>query len=307
MNITLLGPQRKVSAARTAVAELMPDGPIATINAGWQERETDTAEIAEVLGGRMLNLELYRRWLDVLACDAEYQQAEQRLTKLLAEIQSVYALRLHHAMSAIEALRRRAEVPTVQDAAMHDALEAVRQLDRWHLALAAEARDDFDAQTRMSERDSIVGHRGDVASLAAQAGGFVVAGGHVGVLLHVLHVFAVAPLIKEPTVAWSAGAMALSDRVVLFNDRAPHGYQHAQLYAEGLATYHGILPLPHGRRRLRMDDSDRLGLMARRFAPRVCLLLPDGQRFDLVEDEPLPAAARWLSVSGGTAGPEDGR
>ena len=56
MNVTLLGPQRRTVAARAAVRELMPDGPIATINAGWQERESETAELDDVLGGRMRNL-----------------------------------------------------------------------------------------------------------------------------------------------------------------------------------------------------------------------------------------------------------
>lgn len=41
----------------------MPDGAIATINAGWQERESDSVELADVLGGRMTNLQLYRRWI----------------------------------------------------------------------------------------------------------------------------------------------------------------------------------------------------------------------------------------------------
>ncbi|MET1006188.1 MAG: hypothetical protein ABWX96_11590, partial [Propionibacteriaceae bacterium] len=84
MDVTLLGPQRKVAAARAAVAELMPEGRIATINAGWQERETDSAELSDVLGGRMLNLELYRRWQQVTATDEEYAVAERRLTVLLA-------------------------------------------------------------------------------------------------------------------------------------------------------------------------------------------------------------------------------
>ena len=39
MDVTLLGPQRRTAAARAAVRELMPDGPIAAVNAGWQERE----------------------------------------------------------------------------------------------------------------------------------------------------------------------------------------------------------------------------------------------------------------------------
>ena len=53
MDITLLGPQRRVAGARAAVAELIPNGPVATVNAGWRDRETDTTELdmAENRGG----------------------------------------------------------------------------------------------------------------------------------------------------------------------------------------------------------------------------------------------------------------
>ncbi len=79
MNVTVLGPQRRTSAARSAVRELLPDGPIATISAGWQERESETAELNEVLGGRMRNLALYARWQEMITADPEYAAAERRL------------------------------------------------------------------------------------------------------------------------------------------------------------------------------------------------------------------------------------
>ncbi|MET0692494.1 MAG: hypothetical protein ABWY56_01110 [Propionibacteriaceae bacterium] len=299
MDVTLLGPQRKVAAARAAVAELMPEGRIATINAGWQERETDSAELSDVLGGRMLNLELYRRWQQVTATDEEYAVAERRLTVLLAEIQAVYAIRLNHAMAALEAVGRRGEVPAVQAAAMADALRTVQDLDRWHLDVVAETRADFFQRVRLGERDNILTHRAEVDELVSGCSGMVFAGGHVGVLLHLLHIFDITRVIRLPLIAWSAGAMALSDRVVLFHDRSPQGERHAEMYAEGLGVYSGVLPFPHARWRLRMDDPTHLGQLARRFAPRTCLLLADGVRHDLRDDAPLPPGARWLSPTGG--------
>jgi hypothetical protein len=299
MDVTLLGPQRKVAAARAAVAELMPEGMIATVNAGWQERETDSSELSEVLGGRMLNLELYRRWQELTASDEDYAALERRLTVLLAEIQAVYAIRLNHQMAAVEAVSRRKEVPAVQSAALVDALRAVQALDRWHLEVVSETRSEFFAAVRLGERDSIQQHRSEIAGLVDRCAGMVFAGGHVGVLLHLLHLFDVSSLIRLPLVAWSAGAMALSDRVVLFHDRPPQGVRHAELYAEGLAVYSGVLPFPHARRRLRLDDAAHLGQLARRFEPRQCLLLADGERLDLRDGEALPAGARWLARTGG--------
>ena len=140
MNVTVLGPQRRTSAARAAVRELMPDGPIATVNAGWQERESGTAELDEVLGGRMVNLGLYGRWQEMITADPEYAAAERRLTELLAERQEIYALRLGHALAAADAVSRRNKMPAVRAEAVADALRTIQELDRWHLTEVGEAR-----------------------------------------------------------------------------------------------------------------------------------------------------------------------
>lgn len=323
VDITLLGPQRKVAAVRAAVAELMPEGPIATVNAGWQERESDSAEIADVLGGRMVNLELYRRWLEICAEDPAYAAAERRLADLLAAQQEVYALRLHHAISALRAVSRRTEVPSVHAAAVADAIAAVRALDDWHLAAVADLRTAFYVDVQLGDHAGVIAHRAQVGELVDECAGLVFAGGHVGVLLHVLHVFAMRRLVRGPVIAWSAGAMALSDRVVLFHDQfssaaddrsvlpayarvADPDPRPAELYAEGLGLYRDVLPFPHARRRLRLDNHARIGQLAARLAPRRCLLLPDGARLDLVDGASLPAGARWLTTDGQTTDEHSG-
>jgi hypothetical protein len=93
--------------------------------------------------------------------------------------------------------------------------------------------------------------------------------------------------------------MALAERVVLFHDMAPQGPGHAEVWAEGLGVYRGVLPFPHAKRRLRLSDDEHVGLMARRFAPWTCLLLADGARVDLADGAPLPAGARRLDPAGG--------
>ncbi|MDX6322132.1 MAG: hypothetical protein QOF52_1990 [Propionibacteriaceae bacterium] len=307
MNVTLLGPQRNVAAARAAVAELMPDGAIATVNAGWRERESDSAELSDVLGGRMRNLELYRRWQQLIAEDAGYADEERTLTLTLNELQSLYTIRLRHAMAALQAVTRRRELPQVAASARDDCIAAIQALDRWHLDAVARARTEFYTRVRLGERATVARHRSEIADQVAGCSGLVVTGGHVGVLLHVLHVFGLARLITEaphrPLITWSAGAMALSDRVVLFHDHlvppesAGLELRPAELFAEGLGIYSGVLPFPHARRRLRLDDPDHVRQMAQRFSPRRCLVLPDGVRVDLRDDEPFPAGARWLPAA----------
>ncbi len=298
MDITLLGPQRRTTAARAAVAELIPDGPVATINAGWRDREADTAELDEVLGGRMLNLRLYDRWQQLMAEDDDYAAEERRLTELLAEQQQVYAVRLQHAMAAVEDVGRRTKVAAVRRAALDDAVRAVRDLDGWHLRAVAATRQAFYTRTGIGQRESVARHRSEIEELVATAGGLLVAGGHVGVLLHVLHIFGLARLIRTPLIAWSAGAMALAERVVLFHAQGPPGRRHPELYAEGLAAFGGVLPFPHPRRRLQVDDADRMSVLAARLAPRTCVLLADGVRHDLREHGPLPPGVRRVDDAG---------
>jgi hypothetical protein len=299
MNVTLLGPQRVATAARAAVRELMPDGPIATVNAGWQERESDDSELSDVLGGRMHNLALHRRWREVLDRDEEYATAERRLDDLLDELQALYVLRLQHAMAAIDAVGRRRELPAVQEEALADAISSVQALDAWHLKAVRETRGEFRAALRPGERGIIADHRAEVAAILDGCLGVVVAGGHVGVLLRTMRVFALDKIIKAPLIAWSAGAMALAERVILYHDMAPQGPGNPEVYAEGLGIYRGVLPFPHAKRRLRLSDDDHVGLMARRFAPWACLLLADGVRVDLVDDAPLPVGSRTMSPAGG--------
>lgn len=301
MNVTLLGPQRVATTARAAVREMLPDGPIAAVNAGWQERESEDAELDEVLGGRMRNLGLHRRWRDVHDRDPEYSVAERRLDDLLDELQALYVVRLQHAMAAIDSVRRRREVPSVQEEALADAIAAVQALDAWHLRAVRDTRAEFRAAFRPGQRTAIAEHRAEVAAIVDDSAGLVVAGGHVGVLLRTLRVFALDKIVKTPLIAWSAGAMALAERVVLYHDMAPQGPGDAEAYAEGLGAYQGVLPFPHAKRRLRLSDDDHVGLMARRFAPWTCLLLADGVRVDLVDGAPLPVGARTMDPAGGVA------
>ena len=126
----------------------------------------------------------------------------------------------------------------------------------------------------------------------------VVAGGHVGVLADVLHLFNVAASLRAPVIAWSAGAMALTERIVLFGDRAAHGPGHPEIHGSGLSVLRGVVPLPHARARLLLDDTPRMSVFARRFAPARCVLLENGTRIDTGSDGAWPPGMRVLAPDG---------
>jgi hypothetical protein len=307
VRIILLGPQRRPTVG-AAVRSLGLDGPVATITAGWQERESDDGELNTLLGGRAANLGLYRRWLDVQARDPEYAAGERRLQEVLTELQEVYLLRLDHALQAVYALQRRTGRRgrdgqgggQVLVAGVAEAIAAVRELDAAHLRQVNHVRGDFFAQWQPHGRPVIGGHRAAVADVLGGSAALVLAGGHVGVLADVLHLFNVAAVLRSPVIAWSAGAMALADRIVLFHDRAPQGPGHPEVYGSGLSVLRDVVLLPHARARMLLDDTPRMAVFARRFAPARCILLESGTRLEVASDlgAAWPTGTRMLAEDG---------
>jgi hypothetical protein len=316
VRVILLGPQRRPTVD-SAVRSLDLAGPFATVTAGWQEREPDDGELNALLGGRAVRLELYRRWLDVQERDPEYAAAERALREIVNELQELYLLRLDYALQAVYALQHRAESDRLGGtftervaSPVAEAVAAVRSLDAAHLAHLNEVRGEFFARLAPHDRPVIASHRASVAEILGGASALVVAGGHVGVLAEVLHLFNVAAALQfsggsSPVIAWSAGAMALADRIVLFGDRSPHGPGHPEVYGSGLSVVKDVVPLPHARARLLLDDTPRMAVFARRFAPARCVLLEAGTRieFDGPGGAP-PAGERVLGEDGHVTSPE---
>ena len=124
----------------------------------------------------------------------------------------------------------------------------------------------------------------------------------MGVLADVLHLFNVAAALNgAPVIAWSAGAMALTDRIVLFGDRAPQGPGHPEVYGSGLSLVRDVVLLPHARARLLLDDAARMAVLARRFGPARCVPLETGTRIDLDTGDGAAAWPAGTRVLGRTA------
>jgi hypothetical protein len=297
VRVTLLGPQRRPTLD-TVMRSARIEGQIATITAGWQEREPDDDELTGLLGDRGVNLMLYGRWLDVQERDPEFAAAERALRGVLEELRDIYLLRLDHALRAVYAVQRRGGDRQLRADAVTEAIAAVRELDAAHLRRVGDVRGEFYQGWQPHHRPVIAEHRAAVARSVSSAAALVVAGGHVGVLTDALHLFNVAASLRSPVIAWSAGAMALTDRIVLFYDRAPQGPGHPELYGSGLSVLRGVVPLPHARARLLLDDARRMAVFARRFAPARCIPLEEGSRVDADSDGSCPPGTRVLAADG---------
>jgi len=282
--VVLIGPQRIDPTLKDAAASLGLHGRVAAVTAGWEEREGEDQEMRDHLGMRVVNLRVYERAEQVYQRDPELFAAMRERHDHLRKLQELYRLRLVHALEASQELLRRgtpAGFEELMGPVVEDALEAVRELDRRHLAHIAAVHARFEERWRPLERESIARHRAELKAQLVGCEALCVAGGHVTILLNRMRLFGLLELARGlPIIAWSAGAMALSPRVVVFHDSPPQGSGSPEVLEVGLSAFPGLVALPHADRRLRLEDPTRVALFARRFAPDVCAVLVKGARLD---------------------------
>lgn len=273
----LLGPQRPTPSIAPVLARITGEGPVCAITAGWQEREGEVEELEEHIAGPTTELALYARAEAVFAVDTELRDAYRERQETLRQMQRLYRRRLDHAMAALRELMDEPGRSSALDYERRSALRALKTLDREHLRRIRLVLDHFERTWAPADRASVAGQRRELAALVAPARAVLIAGGHVEVLLNRLRLFGFAELLAgKSVVAWSAGAMALCPRIVLFHDHPPQGAGNAEIADAGLGLCPGIVALPHATRRLRLDDPRRVSLFARRFAPARGVTLDPG-------------------------------
>lgn len=277
-SIWLLGPQYHAPNLGERFAELdIPEGPIAVVTAGWQEREGEDEELDNHLDGRSMDLELYRRADHVFRTDSEFRDAHREVQRLLREVESVYDLRLSYVAESVRRLLVAKGHAEVLEPEQEHAIQQLRELDAWHLQRIVELRTEFENEWEPLERDAIAHEREELKKLLEKAPAVVITGGHVAVLLNRMRLFGMKELLDGKTViAWSAGAMVLTERVVLFHDHPPQGPGNAEVVEEGLGLAPGIVALPDARKRLDLESKDRVASFSRRFQPDACIVMGDG-------------------------------
>ncbi|MGE0141897.1 MAG: hypothetical protein AB7I19_01355 [Planctomycetota bacterium] len=287
----ILGPQRHQPCVRAALDSVAPrdDRPIALISAGWEERELEHDELAEHVAGRVANLEVFGRVEDVYRIDPELHGAVRARNDRIRRLQSLYRERLAHGLEAARAMLRASGDPDLIEPERADAIDVVRAIDRHHLERLQRIHHEFWSRWRPENRPSIARHRRELLATLRTCRALCVAGGHVAILLNRLRLLGVLDLLPNmPVVAWSAGAMALANRVVLFHDHPPQGAGNAEVFEAGLGLLSQVVVLPHAHHRLRLEDPARVTLLARRFAPDQCLALFGGERLEWSADRWRP-------------------
>jgi hypothetical protein len=277
--VVLLGAQRFDPTLGEAVAELGIEGRIATITAGWQEREEEDDDLREHLGDRTVNLRLHARAEEVFRRDPELHEAHRERQTLLRHRQDFYRIRLEHALDAQYVIDNRSAPQAIIDDEARASIQAIRDIDRMHLERCTRDREAFDQQLKPFERAPILDQRAEIAEIVRGCDAIAIAGGHVASLLNRLRLFNIAELARGKIVfAWCAGAMAISERVVLYHHSPPQGPGAAEVLDAGLGLAGSVVVLPQPEFRLRLDDTKRIQVMARRFAPATCLAMPARSR-----------------------------
>ncbi|HVH45465.1 MAG TPA: hypothetical protein VM925_24095, partial [Labilithrix sp.] len=263
--VVLLGAQRFDPTLGEAVAELGVEGRIAAITAGWQEREEEDDDLKEHLGGRTINLRLHARAEEIFRSDPEFHAAHREKQAILRHRQDFYRIRLEHALDAQHVIENRAAPKDILEDEARASIQEIRDIDRMHLERCMRDHREFDERYRPHERPAVAEQVAEIAKIVADCEAIAIAGGHVATLLNRLRLFDVRSLARGKVVfAWCGGAMAVSERVVLFHHSPPQGPGAAEVLDEGLGLAGNVVCLPQPEFRLRLDDRERVRGMARR-------------------------------------------
>ncbi|MBT8131792.1 MAG: Type 1 glutamine amidotransferase-like domain-containing protein [Gammaproteobacteria bacterium] len=286
----LLGPQRPVINFDAPFRQIDDDTPVAVISAGAQEAEGDNRDLAGVVDPPLTDLQLYQRAEQVLLAHPELQQIYRERQDQLQELQRFYRVRLKPLMSAARQLLAAEGDPAILRLEQRHAISQQRTLDRHHLQRISSIHSEFDSRIEHLHLPELADHARDIQDILSRCNTVAIFGGNIAILLNRMRLFGLAQLLKDKSiVACSAGAMVLSERVVLYHDKTPEGSRDAEVFDKGLGLVKGLVLLPSASNRLRLKDQVRLALFSRRFAPARCLTLDSGAQIHYENGEVLSA------------------
>jgi hypothetical protein len=276
-------------------------GDIAAITAGWEEREEEMDRLRAHLDRRVIGLKLYARGEEIFREDPEFSRAYRNRRLVLRELSQLHRLRLDPLEKTIRKLMKSDGDAGLLEPERAAAFDDVRRLDAHERRRIAEVHAEFEARWKPHERESVMRHRREIGALLGSCEALTIAGGNVAVLLNRMRLFDIGAHVRHLAVfAWSAGAMACSEEIVLFHDDPPQGAGSPEVFGDGLALVRGVLPLPHASKRLTLTDRTRVRMFARRFEKLTCVVLDPGHglKWDGREWHPAAGGAKKLTSEG---------
>jgi hypothetical protein len=274
----MLGPQRVAPNVGPLLQRLgLDQRSVCAITAGWQEREGELHDLQEHIARKTADLQLYARAEELFGADPGFHESYRERQQTLRHMQTLYRRRLEHALAALREMEGEPDDSPLVRNERQAAMRAVRTLDRQHLRRIVSIRDSFERRVGPASRARIRQHADAIARHLSRCPVLLIAGGHVAVLLNRMRLFGLDRLVDQHAViAWSAGAMTISEQIVLFHDHPPQGAGNAEIADVGLGLVPGVVPLPYASTRLALNDERRVSLFARRLSPARCVTLDAG-------------------------------
>jgi hypothetical protein len=297
--IALLGPQGASPNVGSVLSELGIKGPVAIVRAGYQERESDEDTQVTAIGTDVVNLTLHARGNDVFKTATEFASAYQARQQRLRHMQGFYRTRLDATEEAARKISVRYVEPELLEQEEKVSVDQFRHMDNDHVERCVAVKNAFDKAWPGDSVEALAKHRREVRELMASTNALVIMGGHVASLLNRLQLFDVLGNVGDkPIIAWGAGAMVLTERVVLFHDYPPYGSDIAQLLDAGFGLVPGYVVLPDPHRRINFEAKAGIQRFARRMAPATCIAMDHGARVVFENGELANARAIRLTTTG---------
>lgn len=282
-SLILLGPQRPSPNLGEALDRIPGNGPIVTLTAGWRLDEGEIDALHDVAGGDAVHLPLYRWFEECMERMPETRARYRQRQRQLMRVKDLYRVRLHRALESVrDLIERSAEDPELVERQLEHAIADVRRIDRQFVDHSKSLFASYPDVSKPWELPEVAARRAESAAMLSSARAILIAGGHVAVLRNRMLFFGVhqqlfqAWLQQTGVVAWGAGAMVLTDPIVLFYDDPPDGPSHPEILDSGLALVQDTVVLPDARKRLRLDDRLRVRLLAERFRPHKAVAMENG-------------------------------
>jgi hypothetical protein len=285
--VLLLGPQRPHPNLPAALAAHGIRGPVAVLTAGWRHDEPGVEALARAIPNPLVHLPIYRWFDEILAEAPGFQAAYSARQERIRAYKLAYQDQLRCHMQQVSRMQARAAAdPVLYGPELDYAVHQLEKLDERALERMNALRDAHPEAAAPWDAPAVRLRHDELKRALGGCEAVLIAGGHVGVLRNRLYTFGLDALLPAylahggAVVGWSAGAMALAERIYLYYDDPPEGPAETEILDTGLGVAPGLVALPHARLRLRFDDPVRMARLGRRLGPLTGVAMENGAWFE---------------------------
>jgi len=290
-NLYILGPQGPQENLVSLINQLINAGtlsknpsPIAVVSTGWRHDEDSIDALVEALPINLSLLPLYG-WFDLLGNkEPDLSQMHADRQKKIKQHKEFYREQLHFHMNLWKKYNIRRQANAAFKTEEDTAFKNLKRCDDEMLASLENIRTSYPKLQQAWLHPSAKQYHEKIKEELNRAQALLITGGHAAVLRNRFIFFGMHRLLKDfllsgkPIIAWSAGAMVLTDKIVLYYDNPPQGEGHAEILDYGIGLLPRMIFFPHAHERLNLDSSSRIKQLAKRFDPYLCIGLENGAK-----------------------------